>query len=90
MAANAKSQDDGSASKYNLPTPTKAGAIRPPSTSEKANGQPLDDEAARWAKVGWAPRFGLPGSMDDDEGTTLLDHQTWLEGKLEDKFFGGA
>lgn len=38
--------------------------------------------------MGWAPRFGLPGSDEPDDEGTLLDHQTWLEGKLEDKFFG--
>ncbi len=38
-------------------------------------------------RTGWAPRFG-PGSFADSEGTTLLDHQTWVESKLDDKFFG--
>ena len=39
-----------------------------------------------YQKTGWAPRFGNP-SDGDDEGT-LLDHQDFLEGKLDDKFFG--
>lgn len=39
-----------------------------------------------WHKTGWAPRFGLPGTGEAD--TTLLDHQTLLEGKLDEKFFG--
>jgi Ca2+-dependent lipid-binding protein len=30
----------------------------------------------------------MPGSEEPDDEGTLLDHQTWLEGKLEDKFFG--
>lgn len=46
------------------------------------------DEDARWERVGWAPRFGMPGSEEADDEGTLLDHQTWLEGRLEDKFFG--
>ena len=48
------------------------------------------DEDLRWARdrTGWAPRFEVPKS-DDDEGT-LLDHQTFLEGRLDDKFFGGV
>ena len=46
------------------------------------------DEDSEWARVGWAPRFGMPGSENQEEEASLLDHQTWLEGKLEDKFFG--
>lgn len=47
------------------------------------------DEDMRWARdrTGWAPRFSLPKTAEDDEGT-LLDHQTFLEGRLSDKFFG--
>lgn len=43
----------------------------------------------RWARdrTGWEPRFGY-GNPEDDEGATLLDHQTFLEGKLDDKWFG--
>jgi Ca2+-dependent lipid-binding protein len=52
----------------------------------QANGSPPEDEYAR-DRVGWAPRFGT-GDPADDEGDTLLDHQTFLEGKLDDKFFG--
>lgn len=37
-------------------------------------------------RFGWAPRFGN-GENFDHEGS-LLDHQTWVEGKLDDKFFG--
>lgn len=59
-------------------------------TSDKANGHaPELDEEQRWQRVGWAPRFGMPGSDEPEDESTLLDHQTWLEGKLEDKFFGG-
>lgn len=48
------------------------------------------DEAARWDRnrTGWAPRFHIPED-DMDEGETLLDHQTFIETKLDDKFFGG-
>ncbi|KAH7355702.1 hypothetical protein BKA66DRAFT_613362 [Pyrenochaeta sp. MPI-SDFR-AT-0127] len=86
--------DNSAAPKYDLPPPTKAGAIDPPSspTAKSANGHaPELDEDARWDRVGWAPRFGMPGSEnkdpEEDEGT-LADHQTWLEGRIEDKFFG--
>lgn len=83
--------DDSAPQKYNLPPPTKAGAI-PPITinGEQTNGHaPELDEDARWDRVGWAPRFGMPGSDDpeQDDGT-MLDHQTWLEGRIEDKFYG--
>jgi hypothetical protein len=54
-----------------------------------ANGAITHDEKDRWVqRTGWAPRFGN-GDPKDDEGPTLLDHETWLEGKIGDKFFGG-
>lgn len=87
-------QDDGSAPQYDLPPPTKSGAVEPPPASPTAKSDgtavtaPEDDEK-RWDRVGWAPRFGLPGSEEEEDETTLLDHQTLLEGKLDDKFFGG-
>lgn len=86
--------DDGSAPQYDLPPPSKAGAIDPPPTSPTAKSDgtavtaPEDDEK-RWERVGWAPRFGMPGGHDDDDDEgTLLDHQTLIESKLDDKFFG--
>jgi hypothetical protein len=90
--------DDGKPGAYDLPTPSKAGAIAPTSVVKDKDGKPLStdvngvldqDEKERWvARTGWAPRFGN-GDPKDDEGPTLLDHETLLEGKLEDKFFGG-
>ncbi|EMD88413.1 hypothetical protein COCC4DRAFT_84314 [Bipolaris maydis ATCC 48331] len=82
--------DGDGPSQYDLPTPTKAGAIQTPEGTN-ANGHAPEqlDEDARWERVGWAPRFGMPGSENKDEDEpSLADHQTWLEGKLEDKFFG--
>jgi hypothetical protein len=47
------------------------------------------EEYESWVtRTGWAPRFGT-GDPKDDEGPSLLDHETWLEGKIDDKFFGG-
>ena len=46
------------------------------------------DDAARYAKTGWAPRFGQGDLTQDEAGESLLDHQTALESKLDDKFFG--
>lgn len=88
-------QDDGSAPDYNLPSPSKAGAISPPPLSPSAlsDGTAFtapEDEEKRWDRVGWAPRFGMPGGDDEvNEEAMMLDHQTLLEGALDDKFFGG-
>ncbi|KAF1942413.1 tricalbin [Clathrospora elynae] len=80
--------DNGAPPEYDLPTPTKAGSIDPP---PKANGHAPGhfEDDSQWDRVGWAPRFGMPGSENKDEDErTLADHQTWLEGRIEDKFFG--
>lgn len=88
-------QDDGSTPQYALPSPSKAGAIETPLASPTARSDTSavtapEDEEKKWDRVGWAPRFGMPGDFeDDDEEGTLADHQTLLEGALDDKFFGG-
>ena len=54
------------------------------------NGHIHHDEAARFVeKVGWAPRFGQGDMTEAEAGESLLDHETFLESKLDDKFFGG-
>ncbi|KAK5129911.1 hypothetical protein LTR08_002712 [Meristemomyces frigidus] len=80
-AALASDQDDGQDAGYDLPPPTTEGAIAAP-----ANGTAHSDELDEYGKVGWAPRFGNPA--DKDDAGTLLDHQTYLEGALDEKFFG--
>ncbi|KAF2111010.1 hypothetical protein BDV96DRAFT_583272 [Lophiotrema nucula] len=91
-AALASDADGTVGTKYDLPPATKAGAVdlpASPTSTKGANGHaPELDDDARWERVGWAPRFGMPGSDEPEDEGTLLDHQTWLEGKLEDKFFG--
>ncbi len=49
------------------------------------------DDDKRWARdrTGWTPRFVREDDPEDHDEATLLDHQTFLEGKLDDKFFGG-
>ena len=49
-----------------------------------------DDEDLRWDRnrTGWAPKFVHEPTDEEKEEGTLLDHQTFLEGKLDDKFFG--
>ena len=82
--------DDGTPDQYDLPPPTTAGAVAPPVNGEaKANGQIIDSEDIRYSKerTGWAPRFE-PKEAEDTGSETLIDHQTLLEGKLDDKFFG--
>lgn len=87
-------QDDGTPSKYDLPPPSTAGvvALGSPTTekadAQHANGHLDHDEKERWERVGWKPEFGYGQHHDDEEGT-MLDHQTWLESRLDDKFFGG-
>lgn len=49
------------------------------------NGQPAEDD--KYSRTGWAPRFG-GGNPADDEGPTFLDHETLLETKLDEKWFG--
>ncbi|TKA71329.1 hypothetical protein B0A49_05373 [Cryomyces minteri] len=89
VAALASDQDDGRTAGYDLPPPTTAGALPPPTSTTPGEPHAPDILVAddKYARVGWAPRFGNPGEKEDD-GSTLLDDQTWLEGKLEDKFYG--
>lgn len=85
--------DDGKPGEYNLPSPTTAGAIAS-TTAKDSSGKPIanghidTENDDRWIeRAGWAPRFGS-GIKDSVEGISLADHQTWVEGKLDDKFFG--
>ncbi|KAJ9157726.1 C2 domain-containing protein [Pleurostoma richardsiae] len=80
--------DDGSKPIYDLPAPSTAGAI---ALAKDAEGKPIKDTAADdepfGDKTGWSPRFGWP-TEPVQEGESLLDHTTWLEGQLPDKFYG--
>jgi hypothetical protein len=86
-------QDDGTPAPYDLPAPQSATALldeKIEDTTEPKKEGELDDDA-RWARdrTGWAPRFVHEETQEERDETTLLDHQTFLEGKLDDKFFGG-
>jgi len=84
-ATLASDQDDGTGPDYDLPSPTKEGVLPPASPNQILNAhQEREDE---WSKVGWAPRFGNPADKEQDQGT-LLDHQTYLEGKIPENLFG--
>ncbi|CAK7566576.1 MAG: Tricalbin-2 [Sporothrix epigloea] len=77
--------DDGSAPAYDLPPPTKAGAIAAaPTSDDVASG---NEGGMGPDTTGWAPRFGWPVESIR-EAPSLLDHSTWLEGHLGDKFYG--
>ncbi|KAI5359326.1 Putative C2 domain, synaptotagmin-like mitochondrial-lipid-binding domain, C2 domain superfamily [Septoria linicola] len=70
-----------------LPPPSKEGAIstiQDPAVDAPDGVAPHEDD--EYGKVGWAPRFGNPGDADDEDDGR--DHQTFLEGKIDDKFFG--
>ncbi len=89
--------DDGKPGAYDLPPPSTAGALAAPPKDKTGKllangtvGYMDEDEDRRWIeRAGWAPRFGSGASVNSGEEETLLDHQTWLEGKLDDKFYGG-
>lgn len=49
------------------------------------------EEKEMWeSKYGWQPRFGQGSLTEAEANESLLDHATFLETKLEDKFFGGT
>lgn len=81
-------QDTGGTPDYDLPTPSKAGALTPTTAqaANQANGSIHggDDD---WERVGWEPRFGFPPG-DFDSSETLQDRQTWLETRLQDRLYG--
>ena len=53
------------------------------------NGHLSETDETQWVeRTGWAPRFGS-APVAESEGEGPLDRQTWVEGKLDDKFFGG-
>jgi hypothetical protein len=92
-------EDDGKPGAYDLPEATTAGALAAPPPVKDKNGKPLtngtngvlsQDDNEHWVEtVGWAPRFGNGEVKGEEEEVSLLDHETWVEGKLADKFFGG-
>lgn len=82
--------DDGSKPAYDLPEPSKAGALE---VAKDTEGNPVVDGKAEEGalmgpQTGWAPKFGWPVESIQS-GESLLDHQTWLEGQIPDKYYGG-
>ncbi|KFA74977.1 hypothetical protein S40288_02195 [Stachybotrys chartarum IBT 40288] len=82
--------DDGTGPDADLPEPTEDGVIDVTSDGEsKADGESGGDDAAPapYARAGWSPQLGWP-SESALEAESLLDHATWLEGKLPDTLYG--
>jgi hypothetical protein len=88
-------QDITGPPQYDLPSTDKAteevkqaAALNEGEKKPTQNGQLTEDQ--RWARdrTGWAPQFVQPDEKRE-EVETLLDHRTFLEEKLGDKFFGG-
>jgi Ca2+-dependent lipid-binding protein len=52
------------------------------------NGSVKDTGDFDWDRVGWPPRFGIPIPEGTDMDTLMTDQSTWLEERLQDKFFG--
>ncbi|TGJ85329.1 hypothetical protein E0Z10_g3465 [Xylaria hypoxylon] len=81
--------DDGTKVAYDLPSPSKAGVVE---FAKDEHGKPIDEQGLKEeediaGKVGWEQRFGWPVESVLD-GDSMLDHSTWLEGKIPDAFFG--
>lgn len=57
--------------------------------TDAEKGKPVDEDL-RWARnrTGWAPKFVTEKLESLDDEGTMLDHQTFLEGRIPDKFFG--
>lgn len=83
--------DDGKPGAYDLPPPTTAGAIEPVKDKEGniVQGQQEGDKEKWVDRTGWAPRFGNGVDPNAPVEESLLDHQTWVEGQLPDKLYGG-
>lgn len=82
--------DDGTGPDEELPDATNEGVLE---LAKDADGKPIadaDPEATEvpFARTGWAPKFGAIGDkiMDSE---SLLDHTTWVEGKIPDSLYGG-
>ncbi|KAG0635305.1 C2 domain-containing protein [Tuber brumale] len=58
-----------------------------PKTPGMVNGQPKAGDGD-WSRTGWEPQFGSLNDTFGLDDVVAEDHQTFLESKLDDKFFG--
>ncbi|KAI1868719.1 uncharacterized protein JN550_006294 [Neoarthrinium moseri] len=87
VAVATDADDEGAVKADYLPPASKAQAVEFEKDADGKTADSKEDDAALAAKVGWTQRFGWPNESIT-EGESLLDHQTWVEGKISDKFFG--
>lgn len=74
-----------------MPEPTKEGVLdvaRDADGNKLADGEDPEAKEIPYSRTGWAPRLGWP-SDEVLEAESLLDHGTWVEGKLPDTLYGG-
>lgn len=82
--------DDGTGPDEVLPDVGKAGVL---DVAKDADGNKLltgvdpGSNEAPYSRTGWAPKFGWGDSTI--EAASLLDHTTWLEGRLPHSLYGG-
>lgn len=86
QSASDKKEEETPATALASAPQSSAAALSFDTTESQLQGDPFGA-----SRTGWAPRFHIPDEEIEAEGPgeTLLDHQTWLEAKLNDKFFGG-
>jgi hypothetical protein len=89
QAVGVASDQDTSAPKVDLPPPTNAGVITAPTDAKTGEVVEEDEDDKWWKIVGGAPRFG-DGTEGVDFSQNLSDRTTWVEQRLQDKFFGGS
>ena len=83
--------DDGTGPDEDLPEPSKEGVL---DVARDAQGKPLTDGAdpeakeAPYSRTGWAPKVGW-ADPSINQSESLLDHATWLEGRIPDSLYGG-
>ncbi|EFY84701.1 membrane bound C2 domain protein (vp115), putative [Metarhizium acridum CQMa 102] len=80
--------DDGTGPDEVLPDVGKAGVldVAKDAQGKDAAGTIDGSQEAPYSRTGWAPKFGWGGGAIDAE--SLLDHSTWLEGRLPHNLYG--
>lgn len=81
--------DDGTGPDEDLPDATAAGVLEVAKDADGNRVLDADPEASEppFARTGWAPKIGAIGEKVMDQ-ESLLDHATWVEGKLSDTLYG--
>ncbi|KAJ5929788.1 hypothetical protein N7454_006738 [Penicillium verhagenii] len=82
-------KDDGKAD-YDLPPPRSATALIAEDANAPEGNKGDMNEDMRWARdrTGWEPKFHEERTAEEEAEGTLLDHQTFLEGRISENLFG--